>query len=90
MSSLLTHSIRLPLVLSHSGVDLLNDIRSDGGLENSRESSGGSASGTIGAMNGDGRTSRLKKGLYSISFPNNPFRFRKSNEFRKKYDFLTL
>lgn len=89
MSSLLTHSIRLPLVLSHSGVDLLDDIRSDGGLENSRESSGGSASGTIGAVNGDGRTSRLKKGL-SLAFPIIHLVSANSTNFVKKHDLLTL
>lgn len=60
MTSLLTHGIRLPLILGHSGVDLLDDIRTDGGLENGREGSCGPTGSAIGAVDADGGASSLK------------------------------
>lgn len=60
MTSLLTHGIWLPLVLGHSGVDLLDDIRTNGGLENSWESGRTPAGNAIGAVDADSWASSLK------------------------------
>ena len=56
MTGLLANGIRLPLVLGHSGVNLLDDIRADGAQEYGRvrvRRTGGSA---IGADDRDGRS----------------------------------
>lgn len=60
MTSLLTHGIWLPLVLGHSGVDLLDDIRTNGGLENGWESGRAPAGSAIGAVDADSWASSLK------------------------------
>lgn len=60
MTSLLTHSIRLPLVLGHPGVGLLDDIRTDRGLENGGENCRASAWSAIGVVNADSGASSLK------------------------------
>lgn len=61
MTSLLAHGIWLPLVLGHTRMDLLNDIWTDGGLENGRESGRALAGGAIGVVDTDGGTSRLEE-----------------------------
>lgn len=73
MTSLLAHGIWLPLVLGHSGVDLLDDIRTDGGLENGREGGRAPAGSAIGAVNADGRTSRLEGTEKHVSTSNLQF-----------------
>lgn len=72
MTSLLTHGIRLPLILGHSGVDLLNDIRTDGGLENGGEGSRGPTGNAIGAVDADGGASSLK-GISALPIFNSIF-----------------
>ncbi len=56
MTCLLAHGIGLSLVLGHSGVDLLNDIRSNRGGEDGRHGVGSSRGSTIFADDGDGRS----------------------------------
>lgn len=60
MTSLLTHGIWLPLVLGHPGVNLLDDIRTDWGLENGWEGGRAPARSAIGAVDADGGASSLK------------------------------
>ncbi len=56
MTGLLADGVRLPLVLGHAGVDVLDDIRADGGAEDLGEDLGGTGGLAIGADNGDSRS----------------------------------
>lgn len=56
MTSLLAHGVGLTLVLSHAGVNLLDDVRSDRAGEDSGNGVGSSSGSTIFAENGDGRS----------------------------------
>lgn len=56
MTGLLADGVRLPLVLGHAGVDVLDDIRADGGAEDLGEDLGGAGGLAIGADNGDSRS----------------------------------
>jgi hypothetical protein len=54
MTSLLGDSISLTLVLGHVGVDKVDNVRTNGGLEDSGE--GQSGTGAIGGVNVDNRS----------------------------------
>jgi hypothetical protein len=56
VTSLLAHGVGLTLVLGHSGVNLLDNVRSDRAGEDSRNGVGSSGGSTIFAENGDGRS----------------------------------
>lgn len=56
VTSLLAHGVGLTLVLSHAGVNLLDDVRSDRAGEDSGNGVGSSSGSTIFAENGDGRS----------------------------------
>lgn len=60
MTSLDGDGVRLALVLGETGVDSLNNIRADRGLEDGREGGGGSAGLAIGADDRNGRSGRLR------------------------------
>lgn len=79
MTSLLTHGIWLPLILGHSGVDLLDDIRTDGGLENGGEGGRGPAGSAIGAVDADGGASSLKS-ISALLIFNSIFQVSPNNE----------
>lgn len=56
MTGLLADGVRLPLVLVHASVDMLDDIWADRGAEDLGENLGGAGGLAIGADNGDGRS----------------------------------
>lgn len=56
VTGLLADGVRLPLVLGHSGVNLPDDIRSDGALEHGREGVRGTGGRAIGTDDRDGRS----------------------------------
>lgn len=56
VAGLLADGVRLPLVLGHAGVDVLDDIRADRGAEDLGEDLSGAGGLAIGADNGDGRS----------------------------------
>ena len=58
MTGLLAHGIGLSLVLGNSGVDLLDNVGTDGGGEDGGERVGGSGGSTILSDDGDGRSGR--------------------------------
>jgi hypothetical protein len=53
VTSLLADGVRLPLVLGHAGVDVLDDIRADGGAEDLGEDLSGAGGLAIGADDGN-------------------------------------
>ena len=55
VTGLLADGIRLPLVLGHAGVDVLDDIRADRGAEDLGKDLSGTGGLAIGADNGNGR-----------------------------------
>jgi len=55
VAGLLADGIRLPLVLGHAGVDVLDDIRPDRGAEDLGKDLSGAGGLAIGAENSDGR-----------------------------------
>lgn len=56
MTGLLAHGVRLALVLCHALVDILNDIGTDGGREDSGDGVGGLGGLAIGTHDRDGRS----------------------------------
>lgn len=56
MTSLLAHGIGLSLVLGHTGVNLLDNVRSDRAGEDGGNGVGSSSGSTIFADDGDGRS----------------------------------
>ena len=63
VSGLLAHGVRLTLVLGHSSVNLLDDIRSDRTGEDSGNGMGSSSGSTIFADDGNGRSGSHCEGL---------------------------
>jgi hypothetical protein len=57
-TSLLAHGVRLSLVLRHTGVNLLDDIRTDGRSEDSRQGQSSPAGLAISRGDSDGRAGR--------------------------------